>query len=210
LTVRRRPFAGWLLAGVLLATSVRGAGEIRPGAYCPFPKPGETPACMLPAKQAYGEFFAALDANGAVGDAALARVEADVAAGASSENAYLALSSLAYGYYRLSQQAAATPGNDPEIVARLERWNALLAQAYATSEQDAAFQGSVREAALDLQQRSPKVALSCLDESGSRVSCDSTTAVVRDIDRLRDEVGVRGALARLLGRFFSDAGADAQ
>ena len=208
--MRQRPFAGWLLAGVLLATSVHGAGEIRPGAYCPFPKPGETPACMLPAKQKYGEFFSALDGNAAVGDAALARVEADVAAGAASENAYLALSSLAYGYYRLSQQAAATPSLDPEIVARLERWNALLARAYAASPQDASFQDSVREVALDLQRRSPKVALSCLDESGAHVICDSTDAVLRDIDRLRDEVGVRGALARLLGHFFGDSEGDAR
>ncbi len=209
--MRRRPFAGWLLAGVLTATSVHAAGgDVHPGSYCPFPKPGEKPACMLPAKQTYGEFFAALDANAPVDAAALARVEADVAAGASSENAYLALSSLAYGYYRLSQQAAATPNNDPEIVARLERWNALLAQAYATSAHDVAFQESVREAALDLQRRSPKVALSCLDESGARVSCDSTDAVVRDIDRLRDEVGVRGALARLLGHFFGDSGSGAR
>jgi hypothetical protein len=60
----------------------------------------------------------------------------------------------------------------------------------------------VREAALDLKRRSPPVALSCLTESGTRVPCDSTDAVLRDIDRLRDEVGVRGALSRLLGRFF--------
>ena len=177
------------------------------GAYCPLPKPGEKPACLLPAKQAYGEFFAALDASGDVGDTAAARLEADVAAGAGSENAYLALSSLAYGYYRLSQQAAATPNDDPELVARLERWNALLSSAYASSAQDADFQDSVREAALDLRRRAPPVALSCLDASGGRVSCDSTEAVLRDIDRLRDQVGVRGALSRLLGRFFGD-GAD--
>jgi hypothetical protein len=202
---RRRSVASFVMAGVLAAASAHGAGPVRPGAYCPFPKPGEKPACMQPAKDAYGEFFTALDGKGAADDAALARVEADVAAGAASENAYLALSSLAYGYYRLSQQAAATPSNDPEIVARLERWNALLAQAYAASAQDAPFQASVREAALDLQKRSPKVALSCLDEAGARVACDSTDAVVRDIDRLRDEVGVRGALARLLDRFFGES-----
>jgi hypothetical protein len=203
---RRRPLIAWLLAGALSATSAPAAEDpVRPGSYCPFPKPGEARACMQPAKQAYGEFFEALDGPGEVGDAALARVEADVAAGAASENAYLALSSLAYGYYRLSQQAAESPSSDPEVVARLERWNALLAQAYAASPQDAPFQASVREAAVDLQRRSPKVALSCLDESGARVACDSTDAVVRDIDRLRDEVGVRGALARLLGRFFGDS-----
>jgi hypothetical protein len=207
---RRRPVVAWLLASALSATSAHAAeGPVRPGAYCPFPKPGEAPACLQPAKQTYGEFFEALDGPGAVGDAALARVEADVAAGAASENAYLALSSLAYGYYRLSQQAAESPSNDPEVVARLERWNELLAQAYAASPQDAPFQASVREAAIDLQRRSPKVALSCLDEAGVRVSCDSTDAVVRDIDRLRDEVGVRGALARLLNRFFGDSQAEA-
>ncbi len=198
------PGTGWLLAGVLLAASAQGAGEIRPGAYCPFPKPGEKPACLLPAKQEYGEFFAALDANGDIGETAAARLEADVAAGADSENAYLALSSLAYGYYRLAQQAAATPIDDPELVARLERWNALLSRAYASSGQDAEFQDSVREAALDLKHRAPPVVLSCLDESGGRVPCDSTDAVLRDIDRLRDQVGVRGALSRLLGRFFGD------
>jgi len=208
--VRLRFCAGGLLAGVLLAAGAQGAGEIRPGAYCPFPKPGEKPACMLPAKQAYGEFFAALDGNGDVDEAAAARLEADVAAGAGSENAYLALSSLAYGYYRLSQQAAATPNDDPEVVARLERWNALLSSAYASSPQDAKFQASVREAALDLQRRAPPVELSCLDQSGARVRCDSTEAVLRDIDRLRDEVGVRGALSRLLGRFFGDGGESAR
>jgi hypothetical protein len=195
----------WLLAGLLIATSARGAGEVKPGAYCPFPKPGETPACMLPAKAAYGEFFAALEAPGAVGDAALARVEADIAAGAASENAYLALSSLAYGYYRLSQQAAATPSSDPEIAARLERWNALLSRAYAASPEDSRYRDSIHEAALDLKRRSPPVELSCLDEEEKPVRCDSTDAVLRDIDRLRDEVGVRGALSRLLGRYFGDA-----
>jgi hypothetical protein len=203
--MRLRPgVAGGLLAGVWLAAAAQAADEVRPGAYCPFPKPGEKPACLEPAKDAYGEFFTALDEQGAVDEAAAARMEADLAAGADSQNAYLALSSLAYGYYRLSQQAAATPNEDPQVVARLERWNAVLSRAYAASPQDAKFQDSVREAALDLQRRAPPVALSCLDESGGHVRCDSTQAVLRDIDRLRDQVGVRGALARILGRFFGD------
>jgi hypothetical protein len=37
------------------------------------------------------------------------------------------------------------------------------------------------------------------------VRCDSTEAVLRDIDRLRDQVGVRGALSRLVGRWFGEA-----
>jgi hypothetical protein len=212
--VRLRVRPGWrhfrvLFTSLLLASRAQAAGEVRPGAYCPFPKPGEKPACLLPAQREYGEFFTALDGQGDVGETAAARLEADVAAGAASETAYLALSSLAYGYYRISQQAAATPGEDPELAARLERWNALLAKAYAASPQDPRFQESVREAALDLQRRAPPVDLSCLDESGSRVRCDATDAVVRDIDRLRDQVGVRGALSRLLGRFFGD-GAQAE
>ncbi len=208
--LRRFALAGGLLVGLWLQTNAQAAGEVRPGAYCPFPKPGEKPACMLPAREKYGEFFTALDTDGPVDDEALARVEADLAAGAASEDAYLALSSLTYGYYRLSQRAAAAPNQDPEIVARLELWNSLFARAYERSAQDASFQDSVRAAALDLQHRSPKVALSCLDESGARVSCESTDAVVRDIDRLRDEVGVRGALARLLGRWFGDSKGDSQ
>jgi hypothetical protein len=194
--------AGWLLAAGLCAASARGAGDVRPGAYCPFPKPGEKPACLQPAQQKYGAFFAALDGPGEPGEAALAQVEADVAAGAASENAYLALSSLAYGYYRLSQRAAETPSSDPEINARLERWNALLAQAYEHSPQDAQYRASVHEAALDLRRRSPPVSLACLDEAGRSVRCDSTEAVLHDIDKLRDEVGVRGALSRLLERVF--------
>jgi hypothetical protein len=208
-SVRPSACAGGLLAGVLLAAGAQAAGEVRPGAYCPFPKAGEKPACLLPAKQQYGEFFTALDQKGDVGQAAAARLEADVAAGAGSENAYLALSSLAYGYYRLSQQAAASQGEDPELVARLERWNQLLASAYAASPHDQRFQDSVREAALDIQRRAPPVDLSCLDEADQRVRCDSTEAVLRDIDRLRDEVGVRGALSRLLGRFFGGSGEQA-
>jgi hypothetical protein len=165
---------------------------------------------MAPAQERYGEFFAALDSEGQLEEVALARVEADMAAGAASENAYLALSSLAYGYYRLSQRAASTPSDDPEVVARLERWNALLARAYQVSAQDAGFRESVREAALDLHQRSPRVQLDCLDEAGRSVRCDSTEAVLRDIDRLRDQVGVRGALSRLLTRFFGAADGNAR
>jgi hypothetical protein len=197
--VSARPSLAGALLALVLVSPARGAGEVKPGAYCPFPKPGEKPACMQPAKQEYQEFFSALDSGQPVDPAALARVEAELVG---SENSYLALSSLAYGYYRLSQIAAETPGNDPEIVARLERWNELLAGAYEASGHDQRYQESVREAALDLKRRSPPVALSCLTESGTRVPCDSTDAVLRDIDRLRDEVGVRGALSRLLGRFF--------
>ena len=204
--MRRRPFAGWLLAGVLLATSVRGAGEIRPGAYCPFPKPGETPACMLPAKQAYGEFFAALDAERRR-RRRRARARRSGRRGGRQLRERLPralvarlwlLPALAAGRRDAEQRSG-----DRGAPRALEC--AARAAPTPTSPQDASFQDSVREAALDLQRRSPKVALSCLDESGAACPATRPTPCVRDIDRLRDEVGVRGALARLLGRFFGDA-----
>ena len=98
-----------------------------PGAYCPFPAEGEKPACLQPATEAYAEFFAELE-TGAMSEEGAARVEADLAAGAASDRSYMALSSLAYGYFKLAERAAAERG-DPEMLARLERWNALLARA---------------------------------------------------------------------------------
>ena len=130
----------------------------------------------------------------------LARLEGDVAAGAKAENAYLALSSLAYGYYRLSQRVAAAEGADPRFLVRLEQWNALLAVAYDTSGEDTDFRRAVREAALDLQRNAPPVRLRCVDERGETTECDSTDAVMRGIDAAASEVGIRGALERLLER----------
>ena len=37
------------------------------GAYCPFPEPGQKPACLDPARAKYEEVFAALD-DGEVAD----------------------------------------------------------------------------------------------------------------------------------------------
>ena len=197
---------GWAAGpALLLAAAVAlAAGEIGPGAYCPLPKPGETPGCLEPAKAEYGEFFQAVD-TGEVDDARLGRVERELAGGAASGNAYLALSSLAYGYYRLSERAARSKTADPVIAARLERWNALLGQASAVSESDGEFRTALRSAALDLQHNAPPVRIRCRDAAGESVECDSTDDVVRGIDRTASEVGIRGALERLLERI---AGSD--
>ena len=177
------------------------AGDVEPGAYCPFPKKGETPQCLAPAKREYGEFFTALD-EGELSDADAARLERDVASGAAAEAPYLAISSLSYGYYRLAQRAAANAGEDPAVVARLQRWNELLAQAYDVSEQDPSYRGAVREAALDLQQRAPRVRLECVDERGRTTGCDSTEAVLRGFNQAGDQIGIRGALGRLIERML--------
>ncbi len=197
----RRPLAGLgpLLLLALAAPLAWAADEVKPGAYCPLPEPGITPACLVPAKEAYGEFFRSVE-EGDVGDAQAARVEADVAAGIGADHPYLALSSLAYGYYRLSERAAQRGGEDPAAAARLERWNALLAAAYRASPDDPGFQRAVREAALDIQHRAPPVRLTCVDAAGETHPCDSTEAVLRGLDAADGKVGIRGALERLLER----------
>lgn len=180
------------------AFTARGAGEVAPGAYCPLPKAGEVPKCLQPAREEYRDFFAALD-RGGVGNREAARLEADVAGGAASQRAYLALSSLSYGYYQLARQAAAAPSTDPAVTARLERWNTLLASAYETSPDDAEYREAVRTAALELHERA-LVRLGCVDAQGEPSECDSTEAVLRGFDAADDEVGFRGALRRLFQR----------
>jgi hypothetical protein len=120
--MKQRLAAFWLAAGVASAGLAVAAGEVKPGAYCPLPEAGESPVCLDPAKAEYSEFFSAIGESN-LDDARLARVEMAVA---ESDADYMALSSLAWGYYQLSRAAARTPGVDPEITARLERWNALL------------------------------------------------------------------------------------
>jgi hypothetical protein len=204
---RRAPRRRWLvvLGPVCAAAVARGAGDpSAAGAYCPLPPPGEARRCLDPAKAAYGEFFTALE-TGLPADSAAARVESDLAAGSVSANAYLALSSLAYGYWRLSERAAAAQP-DPALALRLERWNALLREAYATSAQDARYRTAIRAAALDLLRRAPPVRLRCVAADGTTSECDSTEAVLRGIDSAAGEVGLRGALERLLQRMFGDEG----
>ena len=206
---RRARIAALLVMSLFAAPPSPGAsGDVEPGAYCPLPKQGEKPSCLEPAMDQYKDFFAALDDDDAsVGDAdaKLGRVERDLAAGASSENAYLALSSLTYGYYRLSLRAAAQESQgpaDPRVVARLERWNALLGAAYDASPEDERFRNAVHEAAQDLQHRAPPVRLRCVDESGDTVECTSTEAVIRGVNAAAGEVGIRGGLERLLERIM--------
>jgi len=186
-------------AAIAAGPVARGAGKIEPGAYCPLPKENEKPSCLVPAKAEYGKFFAALEGD-ELADDELARVEADVASGATSERAYLALSSLSYGYFRLSQRVAAADGADPRMVARLERWNRLLGEAYTGSAEDERYQSAVREAAVDLRENAPPVTLRCVDEHGETVECDSTEVVLRGIDAAAGEVGLRAGLERLLER----------
>jgi len=188
------------LAGILLSAPAPGANPIQPGAYCPLPPAGEVSECLQPARVEYDDFFAAVD-SGQVDNADSARVEAVVAGGGASDNAYLALSSLSYGYYRLAQRVAATPGANPAAIARLERWNALLARAYETSTDDPHYRDAVHAAVTDLHQRT-QARVGCADAQGQPAKCDSTEAVLRGFDAAASEVGIRGALQRLLERIL--------
>lgn len=182
-------------------TSLAVAGEVEPGAYCPFPEPGQAPTCMAPAQQEYPDFFTALD-DGELSDADASALENEVAAGAAGKSPYLAISSLSYGYYRLAQRAAESPGEDPAVAARLQRWNELLSAAYDTSADDPNYRQAVRDAANDLKQRAPAVLLACADERGQTTECTSTESVIRGINRTQEAVGIRGALERLLDRML--------
>jgi hypothetical protein len=189
------------LSIALPSSALAGKGDVAPGAYCPFPEPGQAPTCMEPAQQEYSDFFTALD-DGDISDADTERLESEVAAGAAGGAPYLAITSLSYGYYRLAQRAAQSPAADPAVAARLQRWNELLSAAYDTSADDPNYRKAVQEAASDLQRRAPAVVLACADEAGHTTQCNSTEAVLRGINRTEETVGIRGALERLLDRMF--------
>jgi hypothetical protein len=193
------------LAGAGAGVAFASSGEIAPGAYCPIPEPDAEPSCMEPAKQEYSTFFTAIDA-GELSDAAAAHLEAEIASGTSGNAPYLAISSLSYGYYRLAQQVAETPGEDPAVVARLQRWNNLLAAAYDGSADDPAYRSAVKDAARDIRDRAPAVGIACADADGNISECDSTEAVIRGFNRTEEAVGLRGALSRLLQRIRGGGG----
>jgi hypothetical protein len=190
---------------VALWPSVALAGGNTAGSYCPFPEKGQKPQCMSGAEQRYSAFYEGIEA-GQVDAADAARMEADLAAGGDAQHTFEALSSLAYGYYVLSRRAVESPSADPALVARLERWNALLARAYHETPPDAALRVAVRDAAQDLQRRAAPVELACLDAAGQPARCTSTEALVQGMDDARDHSGLRGQLGRLMERFLGGGG----
>lgn len=191
-----------LAMGSWIATDALAAKDpSQAGAYCPLPKKGEVPRCLAPAQEEYSGFFLGLK-EGEVDEAAVARVEADLKAGAESDRRFEALSSLSYGYFVLAQAATSEGKADPKTQRRLERWNRLLTQTYRESEEDPRYRDAVREAAVDLNQNVPALGLTCRDGQGRATRCNSTEEVIRAIDVARQETGLRGALSRLLRALF--------
>ena len=205
--MHRRVLGGLcVLFWVVSPCAVSGSGgDIGPGSYCRLPEPGDKPACLEEGEERYSSAFAALE-GGSGSDAQFEALEADVEAGSSASQPYVALSSLAYAYYRIAQLAAETPGEDPVVVARLQRWNRLLARAFESSAADADYQSAVLEAAEDLQQRAPTVVLRCVDASGNTTECNSTVALLRGFESASSTVGIRGALETLLKRLVGGDG----
>ena len=96
--------------------------------------------------------FVALDEVGVLATAA-SRVETDLAG--STDDAYMALSSLAYAYWRMALTAAESEQVDPDVAAKLEEWNDLLSYVYQKRSDDPRFRSALREAAQDLESRTP-------------------------------------------------------
>jgi hypothetical protein len=157
---------------------------------------------MQTARAEYGSFLADADA-GQVRDETAGALEADLE---SEERAYLALSSLAYGYYRLAQWAAAEPSPSPVLTARLDHWNSLLSTLYADSERGSDLREAVLAAARDLHERAPRVPTQCGDAAGELEECDSAGVLVWTLQNMEEQNqrrGIRGALSRLIDRFRS-------
>ena len=204
-TALRVVLAGLLAGGLALprvAAAIAGDPS-QPGAYCRLPEPGEKPVCLEPAREQYQSFFAALE-EGNITNQAAAALETDLRSREATDRSYLALSSLAYGYWRLAMRAAETEQVDPDTAVRLERWNALLASAYQQNQADSAFRSAVREAASDLQARTPTEGFQCLDEWGQPALCRPAEGLLATIDSFDEQLGMRGAILRVLRRLFGE------
>jgi hypothetical protein len=155
---------------------------------------------MQTARAEYGSFLEDVDA-GQVREETAVALEADLE---SEDRAYLALSSLAYGYYRLAQHAASQPSPSPVLTSRLDHWNALLSALYAGNADGSDLRRAVLAAALDLHERAPRVPTHCGDAAGELEECDSTGLLIwtlQNMDEQNQTHGIRGALSRLLDRF---------
>lgn len=192
-----------VLVLVLVGATAQAAGNA-PGAYCPFPEKGQKPQCLTGAEERYSAFYQGLE-QGKVESVDTARIEADLAAGGDTRKTFEALSSLAYGYYVLARRAAESPKADPQLVAKLERWNDLLADAYRETPPDGRVAVAVRAAAQDLHQRAAPVDVACTGPDGRPARCSSTEQLLQEMDA-RDHAGVRGQLGRLVEQVFGGDG----
>jgi hypothetical protein len=185
------------LPGDAQAVSRAHRHEIKLGSFCRLPEPGEKPVCLQPARDTYGEFFAAVE-EGHVSDDLLDGPESALVAEPGSYEAYVALTSIAFGYLSLARHASDTADMNPELAGRLERWNELLSETYARRSVPAHFKDALRQAADDLHFRVSNMRTSCVMASGRSGGCSSgLVGALREAD----EAGVvRSPMRRLIER----------
>jgi len=176
---------------------------IRPislGSYCTLPEPGEKPACLDPAQASYPDFFASVD-DGQLDSESASRLEADLTAKPGSEDAYLALSSLAYGYLQISSAVSASPDASPILSARLERWNGLLSSTYAEETAPEHFRSALREAADDIHSRVGRFGARCGVNSE-----ECSSGLVLALEQIDRGGPLRAPLRGLIDRFRGGEG----
>lgn len=188
-----------LAALSLPATGADRTSAANAGAYCPLPEKGQKPVCLSPAEAQYEEFFHAIE-QGEIDDQQAATVEADLLRGAGGEQAYLALSSVSYGYYRLAGRVGQQPEADPALLARLSHWNKLLVDVYGESAAAPDFQRALREAAGDLHRRTPAAGDLCARSHSTEGECPGADGLVRALAQLDSNTGIRVPLSRLMNR----------
>jgi len=181
------------------AAAAERSGKPSAGAYCPLPEKGKKPVCLSPAEARYQGFFQAIE-RGDLDDRHAAAVEADLLAGANPERAYLALSSVTYGYYRLADLVGSRPEADPALLARLSHWNRLLLQVYGEKGPRSDFQLAVREAAVDLQARTPAAGELCARSHSVEGECPGADGLVRALAQIDSSAGIRAPLSKLMNR----------
>jgi hypothetical protein len=201
---RLRQALGVAAALVLVGGVFKDAGAddvIRPisiGSYCSLPEPGEKPACLDPAQATYPDFFASVE-DGQLDSDSASRLEADLMADPGSEDAYLALSSLAYGYLRISSALSASPDASPALSARLLRWNGLLSSTYAEDSAPEHFRSALREAADDIHSRVGRFGARC-----GTASEECSSGLVLALERVDRGGPLRAPLRGLINRFRRD------
>ena len=211
LHTRRPPSTRLLVAGLVIGAvllllpvgseAVSGAPGTA-GAYCPIPEPGETPSCQVPAREQYGEFFAAVE-SGRADPAQTTQIEAALSRTGDETGAYLALSSIAYGYYRLAHEASQQPHANPRLTARLMRWNELLTRVYGAESTPPALKAAVRTAAEDLGARVPPIGVTCT--AGREADCEAVRGLVGALAAIDERTSMRSPLSRLGERLLGPA-----
>lgn len=174
-------------------------GLSTPGAYCPIPEPGEAPDCQTPARERYADFFEALE-SGRLDPAQTAQIERALADSGDERAAYLALSSLTYGYYRLAHAASKQPRANHRLTARLVRWNELLTKVYGAESTSPALKQAVRRAAEDLAMRAPAVGVTCT--AGRVEDCEAARGLVGALAAVDERTSVRSPLSRVIERLL--------